>query len=255
MAIHDRVNERYYGLINTTESHEATRARIHWICRAVVGSRVLDVGCSQGITAILLAREGLRVTGVDLEEESIRYARRELAKESGPVRDNVQFLVTDVTEWKGANLFDTVILGEILEHFANPGTLLRQAFRLLKDDGTLVVTVPYGYHPFYDHKQTFYAANLGVRLDPWFEVTQVELQHKYLCCTARKRKSVKAQRLPDAAKLMVWIEFDSKQFMLLEQKHMKAMLQRKAAYEQVLQQLEIERTANSAKDELNSTGS
>ncbi|MUG88275.1 methyltransferase domain-containing protein [Paenibacillus timonensis] len=237
MTIYDRVNERYYGLINSSVSHESTRARIHWICRAVTGRKILDVGCSQGITSILLAREGLSVTGVDLEVDSIRYARRELAKESAPVRENVHFLLTDVTEWKATNLFDTVILGEILEHFANPAILLRQACRLLKEKGTLVITVPYGYHPFYDHKQTFYAGNLGVSLDPWFEVNQMELQHKYLCCTATKRQKVKADGSPDTTKLMAWVEFDCKQFKSLEVKHLEAMSQRKATYEQALQQL------------------
>ncbi|MBW4840281.1 MAG: methyltransferase domain-containing protein [Paenibacillaceae bacterium] len=237
MVIHDRVNERYYGLVNSIESHEATRARVHWICRSVVGSTVLDVGCSQGIISILLAREGLRVTGIDLEEESIRYAKRELTKESGSVRENVKFLLTDVTEWKTNTLFDTVILGEILEHFANPSILLRQAFRLLKDDGTLVVTVPYGYHPFYDHKQTFYAGNLGASLDPWFEVNQIELQHKYLCCKARKRRVIKEDVLPDTSNLMAWIEFDSKQFKQLEKKYQDTMNYRKAAYDQAMQQL------------------
>lgn len=58
MVNHDRVNERYYGMVNTVKSQEATRARIHWICRHVSGNRMLDAGCSQGITSILLGREG-----------------------------------------------------------------------------------------------------------------------------------------------------------------------------------------------------
>lgn len=47
MANHDRVNERYYGEINSEESHEATRTRIHWMCREATGKRILDIGCSQ----------------------------------------------------------------------------------------------------------------------------------------------------------------------------------------------------------------
>ncbi|MGG6314416.1 class I SAM-dependent methyltransferase [Paenibacillus macerans] len=242
MAIHDRVSERYYGQVNSEESHEATRARIHWICRAVTGSKVLDVGCSQGISAILLGREGLRVTGIDLEESSIEYARKELAKESAPVRSKVQFMVMDVTDMKGDRLFDTIILGEILEHFANPEILLNHAYRLLSDGGTLIVTVPYGYHPFYDHKETYYAGSLGVCINPWFEVTRMELQHKYLCCVAVKRPKVQPNAIPDVWKLMRWMSLDSNQFAMLEQKHLQAMNQRKKALDQALEQLRILRS-------------
>ena len=135
MANHDRVSERYYGEINSEDSHEATRTRIHWMCREATGKRILDVGCSQGITSILLAREGFRVTGVDLEEESIRYAQAELAKESKPVRNNVDFRMLDITQWKVKTTFDTVLLGEVLEHFAHPETLLLQVHRLLQEEG------------------------------------------------------------------------------------------------------------------------
>lgn len=237
MAIHDRVSERYYGLVNSVESHESTRARVHWICRSVTGQTVLDVGCSQGITAILLAREGLRVTGIDLEEKSIQYARQELAKESVSVRAKAQFKLMDITDWKGKGSFDSIILGEILEHFARPETLLEHAHRLLVDNGTLVVTVPYGYHPFYDHKQTFYAGNLAVCLNPYFEIQKVELQHKYLCCVARKRSHLKRGVLPDAPSLMAWMQFDCRQFALLEQQHQQAMERRKKSLDQLSEQL------------------
>ncbi|MDU4697449.1 MULTISPECIES: class I SAM-dependent methyltransferase [Paenibacillus] len=237
MVNNDRVNERYYGLVNTVKSHEATRARIHWICRHVSGHRMLDVGCSQGITSILLGREGRRVVGVDVEEEAIQYAQKELSRESGPVRSKVQFKVADVTELPGQQRFDTVILGQILEHFANPALLLTHAYRLLADGGTLVVTVPYGFHPFHDHKQTFYAGNFGNCLDPWFEILQMELQHNYLCCVAVKRKEVRANALPNASLMKQWIEFDSERFVEIERQHLQSMEQRKKALEQAYEQL------------------
>ncbi|UOK57815.1 hypothetical protein MGI18_26475 [Bacillus sp. OVS6] len=53
----DRVNEAYYGALGTDFSKK-TRERINWIVTHVLGSKVLDIGCSQGINAILLGREG-----------------------------------------------------------------------------------------------------------------------------------------------------------------------------------------------------
>ncbi|MBT2284475.1 methyltransferase domain-containing protein [Paenibacillus polymyxa] len=237
MANHDRVSERYYGEINSEDSHEATRTRIHWMCREATGKRILDVGCSQGITSILLAREGFRVTGIDLEEESVRYAQAELAKESRPVRNNVVFRMLDITQWKVRTTFDTVLLGEVLEHFAHPATLLIQIHRLLQEDGTLVVTVPYGYHPFYDHKQTFYAGSLAITLMPYFEVLKLEVHHKYLCCVARKRRNTQLHMSPTLDQLMEWMELDHVHFAEVEQQHLRVMKQRKKALDSAVEQV------------------
>ncbi|MFK4997630.1 class I SAM-dependent methyltransferase [Bacillus sp. N9] len=42
----------------------------------VHGSRLLDLACGTGELAILLAKEGFTVTGVDLSDEMLSVARR-----------------------------------------------------------------------------------------------------------------------------------------------------------------------------------
>jgi 2-polyprenyl-6-hydroxyphenyl methylase/3-demethylubiquinone-9 3-methyltransferase len=207
------------------------------MCREATGKRILDVGCSQGVTSILLAREGFRVTGIDLEEESIQYARAELEKESRPVRNNVDFRLLDITQWKARTTFDSVLLGEVLEHFSHPETLLLQIHRLLQEEGTLVVTVPYGYHPFYDHKQTFYAGNLAMCLLPYFEVLKLEVHHKYLCCVARKRRKTQLYMSPTLNQLTEWMELDHVHFAEVEKNHLRFMNQRKKALDNAVEQV------------------
>lgn len=70
---HDRVMEAYYGKLGEHFMQE-TRTRVHWICAQVTGKTVLDVGCSQGIIPVLLAREGYVVTGVDNSAKAIEQA-------------------------------------------------------------------------------------------------------------------------------------------------------------------------------------
>ena len=77
--IHDRVMEAYYGKLGDQFMRE-TQARIHWICAQVKGRRILDVGCSQGIVPLLLAREGCQVTGVDTSPQAIEEAYAALRK-------------------------------------------------------------------------------------------------------------------------------------------------------------------------------
>ena len=169
MPNNDQVNLRYYGLINSEDSHEATQYRVHWICKQVTGRKVLDIGCSQGIVPILLGREGFYVTGIDIEETSIQYANEELNRESVLVQDKVSFLLQDVTSLdKSLGTFDTIILSEVLEHFSHPRRILAIIYQLLNRKGKIIITVPFGLLKFHDHKQTFYAGNLSYYLEPYF---------------------------------------------------------------------------------------
>ena len=59
----DRIWEMYHSDIYQPDTRRACRARIHWLAERAEG-RVLDVGCSQGLLPILLAREGYEVVSV-----------------------------------------------------------------------------------------------------------------------------------------------------------------------------------------------
>lgn len=217
MPNNDRVSERYYGKINSLISQQSTRRRIHWICRQTVGDTVLDVGCSQGIASILLAREGFRVWGIDLDEASLEYAREALLMESEPIRRKVDFQLSNIMELTVEQSFDTVVLGEILEHFAHPELLLQKAFSLLADGGRLIITVPYGFHPFHDHKQTFYAGNLFLLLEPFLVGIEMQVHDKYLYCAGKKkRKSGSAIQSVRAELMEQWLRLDCRTFAELE---------------------------------------
>ena len=82
MANNDRVADLYYGRIHSAETQAACRDRIHWLCERVTGKHVLDLGCSQGVSTLILAREGCEVIGLDIEPEPLEVARQALkAKE------------------------------------------------------------------------------------------------------------------------------------------------------------------------------
>lgn len=63
------------------------------------GKNALDLGCGSGTTAFFLAKEGLRVTGIDISETAI-----ELAKELSSKQNlNIDFLVADVLHLEKMN--------------------------------------------------------------------------------------------------------------------------------------------------------
>jgi 2-polyprenyl-6-hydroxyphenyl methylase / 3-demethylubiquinone-9 3-methyltransferase len=112
---------------------------LHWIARARASlvppatrhdAILVDLGCGGGLLAPHVAGLGYRHVGVDLVVSSLRQARRHGVTplvanvNSVPLRDGCA---------------DVVCAGEILEHVPDPSTVVREACRVLRPKGTLVL--------------------------------------------------------------------------------------------------------------------
>ncbi len=184
----DRVGEVYKGEIFSEEAQQMCRERVDWICSNAQGAKVLDLGCSQGIVSLLLAQKGYSVVGVDIHPEAISYANNERMKLDDTVRSRLKFLNVDLLEMDGNQLgiFDTVVLGEVIEHFANPQRVIEKACSFLTEGGTFIVTTPLGFFPSEDHKSTFTLRGLISLLPAGVSVESIETQGLYIRLIARK---------------------------------------------------------------------
>ena len=184
----DRITELYDGTIGSTSLQKRARRRIHWLCARAAGDRVLDAGCSQGIAALLLGREGRTVVGVDRERKAIEFAQGRLEQEEAEVRDRVSFMVGELTGLPfEADSFDGVLMGEVLEHQLDPRPPLVEIARVLRPGGVLALTTPYGHFPYHDHKEPIYLAGLLETLTDKFAIDRLELIDAYLAIVAHPR--------------------------------------------------------------------
>jgi methionine biosynthesis protein MetW len=97
------------------------------------GSRVLDLGCSQGLLAKSLRAKGVRIVGVDIgpaervSRELEAYHRRDLE---------------EALEIPEERVFDYVVMSDVIEHVKEREQLLRSARRYLKPNGRLLISTP-----------------------------------------------------------------------------------------------------------------
>ncbi len=97
---------------------------------------VLDIGCDKGHMAVWFRRvtQG-RVVGVDIAEYSIAWDRAHLP--------DCEWVCSEAEAMPFADdSFDVAVLAEILEHVANPMTVIQEAERVVKPGGKVVITVP-----------------------------------------------------------------------------------------------------------------
>lgn len=113
--------------------------RVDKIIDRSVGS-VLDVGGGDGHISRRLMDDGHQVTMT--ETSRLRCDR---AKAQG-----VDARLKDSLRWFGDGAYDTVVIGEVLEHLTDPGYLLRDAFNIARQ--RVILTVPLNGWPDPTHQ-------------------------------------------------------------------------------------------------------
>ena len=120
--------------------HALNPARLGYVAERVTlrDAAVLDVGCGGGLLSEALAREGAKVTALDLAPDLIKIAKLHRL-ESGV---NVDYRLTSVealaAEQPGS--FDAITCMEMLEHVPEPASVLAACATLLKPGGRLFVS-------------------------------------------------------------------------------------------------------------------
>jgi 2-polyprenyl-3-methyl-5-hydroxy-6-metoxy-1,4-benzoquinol methylase len=119
--------------VHYTLKHSKTGSHMQIVDAIASESRVLDLGCSQGLLARPLREKSVRVTGVDAD------APRGLARELETYHQRDLEDPLDVPEGR---VFDYVVIADVVEHLRNREQLLRGARRFLKPGGRLLVSTP-----------------------------------------------------------------------------------------------------------------
>ncbi len=111
------------------------RARYRFVAELATSKCILDVGCGDGYGSLMMAAAGAEfVIGLDSSPGALAvssYSRR------------VAYCRADATQLPlPASSMDLVTCFETIEHVAKPELLLREAARVLRSDGSVVVSTP-----------------------------------------------------------------------------------------------------------------
>ncbi|WP_436926331.1 class I SAM-dependent methyltransferase [Halosimplex amylolyticum] len=111
----------------------------------VAGKDALELGCGGGQCSVALAQRGANVTGLDLSEEQLSFAR-DLAAEHDV---DVEFVQGDVTnlEMFPDDSFDVAFNAYVFQWVGDLAACFRETHRVLRPGGRLVFSMP---HPVYD---------------------------------------------------------------------------------------------------------
>ncbi|MEM7582927.1 MAG: methyltransferase domain-containing protein [Acidobacteriota bacterium] len=152
-------------------------ARYAFAANFVAGRRVLDFACGAGYGSAFLRSAGARtVVGNDVAFEALRYAQTRYR------RERPYLVVSDcLSSSFRSGSFDIIVSFEAIEHVSSYRKFLREARRILADDGLLVLSTPNkrtytdeadrAENPFHTHE--FYLDEFESELAEHFECVEL----------------------------------------------------------------------------------
>jgi 2-polyprenyl-3-methyl-5-hydroxy-6-metoxy-1,4-benzoquinol methylase len=129
----------------SARKHYLIDDRCRYIAQQARGRKVLDVGVVEHFAQASRRDEWLHehvrraastCLGVDILEDGVRELRQR----------GYNVVCADVAEAPLNEIFDLVVMGEVIEHVGNPGTLIKNAALMLAEGGRLLLTTP---NPWY----------------------------------------------------------------------------------------------------------
>lgn len=142
--------------------------------RLPAGAGVLDIGCGEGYGAELLARTASMVVATDYAQEPVAHAKAKYE------RVNMAWAACDAQRLPFADRsFDVVCSLQVIEHFEDTGSHLRDVARVLKPMGWYYVATPNialaseaeRNNPY--HLRDFTAGDLQTALEDHFETVEL----------------------------------------------------------------------------------
>lgn len=153
-------------------------SRYDSIAPLVKGKSVLDIASGSGYGSYIIGEHAKSVVGVEIDKKSVAYAQRNYS------RPNVTFVKGSAESIpQDDKKFDVVVSFETIEHIKNYKKFVAEVKRILKPNGTFVVSTPNdlefpeGNH---FHLHEFTEEELKDLLKQYFKYVEVSYQYTWL---------------------------------------------------------------------------
>jgi 2-polyprenyl-3-methyl-5-hydroxy-6-metoxy-1,4-benzoquinol methylase len=103
---------------------------------------ILDVGCGDGLTSFKLYEKGLNVTGIELDEKAVGFARSKCG--AFVPKDKLSFSCMSVYDLNETGKYDFALVHDVIEHLEKPRLAIDKIVRSIKN--YCIITTPNADH-------------------------------------------------------------------------------------------------------------
>ena len=112
----------------------AGHQRLDFAKRYTKHGTILAAGCGEGAFAIWAKKHNAQndVYAIDINDPGEEFHTHP-----------VEFKKVSLEDYRTTKKFDTIFMMEIIEHLEEPEKIIEKYFKMLKDDGRMLITTPY----------------------------------------------------------------------------------------------------------------
>jgi SAM-dependent methyltransferase len=147
---------------------------------------VLEIGCGHGGNLKPFLDLGCRVTGIDLSEDRIAFAKE--AYREHPNLSNLSLICKDVYRISDGEApeADLIVMKDVIEHIHDQARFMRYVRKFLKPRGRIFLGFPPWYMPFGGHQQVCESGVLSIT--PYLHLLPTQV-YKLILRTFGEKKS------------------------------------------------------------------
>ncbi len=103
--------------------------------------KVLDAGCGTGEKSIFMARYGAYVTAIDINENQLKQAKKNMEK----YKEKINFVRDDLVNLKHNEKYDLIVSLGVLHHTPDMKKGLENLLKLLRPNGKIIIALYNSY--------------------------------------------------------------------------------------------------------------
>ncbi|HEY6490112.1 MAG TPA: metalloregulator ArsR/SmtB family transcription factor [Terracidiphilus sp.] len=160
---------------------------------------IADLGSGDGGSAVLLSQNAVRVLGVDSSEKMLAVARDRVERTAIP---NIEFRLGEMEEIPIDDAsVDLAFFSQSLHHAAHPERALREAFRILRPAGRVLV-LDLARHRFEEARELY--------ADEWLGFSEAEIESMLTAAGFRSVQASIVDKDPDAPQFQTLLAVGTK---------------------------------------------
>ncbi len=143
------------------------------------GKKVLEIGCGGAQCGIAMAKQGAKVTGIDLSKEQLKFARG-LAEKNKVKINFIQGSYQNLKRFK-LGKYDIVFSAYALHYSPNLKQVFKQVYNVLKKNGIFVFSLDHPFFKIVDPKTLKVRASYfktGKHIEKYTKATFIMYDHK-----------------------------------------------------------------------------
>lgn len=147
----------------------------------LMGDHVADFGCNHGCCSLLMAREGVSVTGIDLNQDALKVAENIKNNQNNEIKNRLNFVCSQFNELTAINddSFTGAYMLDVFEHIypADRPKIFKEIKRVMKKGAYLMLVTPYehAYDDGIQHVDFFDCAKLQYILEEELDLEVITL--------------------------------------------------------------------------------